>query len=328
VRSCNIVIIKTKTILDHLRLALDWTPNTNHTGFYVALARGYYEREGIDLSIASPHTDNYEKTPARKLADGEIDLAIAPTESVLSYQTSDNWVDMVAIAAILAEDCSAIVSLQDSGIDHPKKLDKATYASYGARFEDGVVRAMIRQDGGLGEPSIIYPEKLGIWNTLVQGEAQATWVFMPWEGVEAQRDGLTLNAFKLADYDIPYGYSPLLISERKLLQEKPGVFRRFLKATRDGFRFAIDQPDAAADLLVDTCGFDQLDREMVRESQRAISPCYQSKRLPWGYMEMEVWDRFVHWLQKELILVNRAGEPIFDLTVEELFSNDYLPERE
>lgn len=294
----------------------------------MALAQGYYEREGIDLSIQSPHTDNYEKTPARKLADGEVDLAIAPTESVLSYQTSDNWVDMVAIAAILTEDCSAIVTLKDGGLDRPAKLDKATYASYGARFEDGVVRAMIRQDGGLGEPAIVYPEKLGIWHTLVKGEAQATWVFMPWEGVEAQRDGVQLNVFKLADYDIPYGYSPVLVTRRELLGEKPDVFRRFLKATRDGFRFAMDQPDTAADILVDTSGFDQLDREMVRESQRAISPCYQDKRLPWGFMEMVVWDHFVHWLQKENILIDRDGQPIFDLAIEELFSNNYLPEQE
>lgn len=314
--------------MDHLTLALDWTPNTNHTGFYAALAREYYEREGIDLSIQSPHTDNYEKTPARKLADGEVDIAIAPTESVLSYQTSDNWVDMVAIASILTEDCSAIVTLKNSGIDRPAKLDGATYASYGARFEDGVVRAMIRQDGGLGEPTIVYPEKLGIWNTLVQGEAQATWVFMPWEGVEAQRDGIELNVFKLADYEIPYGYSPVLITRRELLEEKPEVFRRFLKATREGFQFATNQPDAAADILVDTSGFAALNREMVRESQRVISPCYQNKRLPWGFMEYEVWQAFVHWLQKEYILTDRAGQPIFDLAIEELFSNDYLPEQE
>lgn len=314
--------------MDHFTLALDWTPNTNHTGFYVALARGYYRREGIDLSIQSPHTDNYEKTPPRKLADGEVDLAVAPTESVLSYQTSNNWVDMVAIASLLAEDCSAIVTLKDSGIDRPAKLDDATYASYGARFEDGVVRAMIRQDGGVGEPAVIYPEKLGIWNTLVKGEAEATWVFMPWEGVEARRKGIDLNVFKLADYEIPYGYSPMLITRRELLNEKPDVFRRFLKATRDGFRFAMDQAEAAADLLVDTSDFEELDREMVRESQRAISPCYQNKRLPWGFMQHDVWEGFVHWLQKEYILTDRAGLPIFDLAIEELFTNSYLPERE
>lgn len=312
--------------MDNLSLALDWTPNTNHTGFYVALAKGFYQRENIQLDIQSPHTDQYHKTPARKLADGEVDLAIAPTESVLSYQTSDNWVDIVAMATILAEDCSAIVTLADSGLDRPALLDGRVYASYGARFEDGVVKAMIRQDGGQGEPQIIYPDKLGIWDTLISGEAHATWVFMPWEGVAAQQSGIKLHVFRLADYEIPYGYSPVIVGRREKLEDQSDLYRRFLRATRDGFSFAYHQPEEAAQLLLENAGFADLEPEMVRESQLAISPSYLNKRLPWGYMEHEVWAYFVHWLQKEFILQDRDGQPIFDIAIESLYTNAYLPE--
>jgi hypothetical protein len=45
-----------------------------------------------------------------------------------------------------------------------------------------------------------------------QGEADATWVFMGWEGVEAQVKGVDLNIFKLEDFKVPYGHSPLLVA--------------------------------------------------------------------------------------------------------------------
>ena len=68
-------------------LALDWTPNTNHTGFYVAQSEGYYADRDLDVAIRSPADDGYETTPAKRVATGESTLAIAPSESVISYQT-------------------------------------------------------------------------------------------------------------------------------------------------------------------------------------------------------------------------------------------------
>ena len=78
---------------------------------------------------------------------------------------------------------------------------------------------MIKADGG-GEGA--YTElalpMLGVWNTLLKGEADATWVFMGWEGVEAELAGVALNAFKLGDFGVPYGYSPVLLAHPDTLR--------------------------------------------------------------------------------------------------------------
>ncbi|MFN7118203.1 MAG: ABC transporter substrate-binding protein, partial [Saprospiraceae bacterium] len=182
-----------------IRLALDWTPNTIHTGFYVAAQKGWYENVGLELVFSSPDEDNYTLSPARKVAEGLADLAIAPSESVISFQTKENSVPLLAIAAVLAKDASAIVTLQQSGIERPAQLDSKTYASYNARFEDHIVRQMVINDGGTGDFNLIYPERLGIWNTLLSGAADATWIFLPWEGVEARLKGVELNAFQLSE---------------------------------------------------------------------------------------------------------------------------------
>ncbi|HKL16152.1 MAG TPA: ABC transporter substrate-binding protein, partial [Balneolaceae bacterium] len=188
-----------------LRLALDWTPNTNHTGFFVAREKGFYKDAGIELDIQSPLDDNYSTTPAKKLELGDTDLAIAPTESLISYRTKAKPFAMRAIAALLQEDASAIATLESSGTSRPKELDEKSYASYGARYEDQIVKQMIQNDGGKGVLECHYPDKLGIWNTLVDATYDATWIFTAWEGVEAEKRGIELTTFRLGDYGIPYG---------------------------------------------------------------------------------------------------------------------------
>ncbi len=314
---------------DTLTLALDWTPNTNHTGFYVAQAKGWYRDVGIDVRITHPGEDDYGTTPARKVAEGRADLAIAPSESILSYRIAAEPVPLRAIAAVLARDASAVVTLASSGLDRPSALDGRTYASYEARFEDAIVQAMVRADGGSGDVQISYPRKLGIWDTLLAGDADATWIFDPWEGVQADREGVALNRFTLADYGIPYGYSPVLAVREDLIDQNADALRSFLRASRRGFIWAADNPDAAADLLIQHADHATLaDTEFVRQSQRAIAPYYMDEGESWGTMRSDVWESFVGWLTDRGLIVDRAGNPLPTPAPSTLFTNDLLPNAE
>lgn len=174
-----------KTQMTSLKLALDWRPNTNHTGFFVAKHLGFYKEEGLEVDLISAEEDNYEVTPAKKVELGKAHFALCPMESLVSYRTKNNPFDAIAIGTIFQEDISAICTLKSSQIDRPKLLDNKVYASYKARYEDRIVKQMIKNDGGRGLIKISYPKKLGIWNTLLSGEADATWIFINWEGVEA-----------------------------------------------------------------------------------------------------------------------------------------------
>ncbi len=76
-----------------------------------------------------------------------------------------------AVAAILQDDTSAIVTLKSSGLDRPAKLDGRTYASYGARYEGRIVQRMIQNDGGAGDYKEIALPMLGIWETILKVRA-------------------------------------------------------------------------------------------------------------------------------------------------------------
>ncbi len=235
-----------------IAVALDWTPNTNHAGFYVAKAKGFYADAGLNVALLSPHLDEYKDTPASKLTSGKAQFAVTPSETVISFHTNtaEEKPKIVAVATLLQDSTSAIVTLKSSGIDKPAQLDGKRYASYAARFEGRIVQQMIRNDGGKGDYIELVPPMLGIWNTLLTGDADATWIFSAWEGIQAKRKGIELNSFKLEDYNIAYGYSPVLITLPSTLSDDADMVKAFLAATSKGYKFAVENPKAAAELLV------------------------------------------------------------------------------
>jgi NitT/TauT family transport system substrate-binding protein len=308
-----------------IRLALDWTPNTIHTGFYVAAHKGWYDNVGLEIVFLSPDEDNYALSPAKKVEAGVADLGLAPSESVISFQTKASPTALLAIATLLAQDASAIVSLRQSGIERPAQLDGRTYASYGARFEDQLVRQMVRNDGGAGDFATIYPNRLGIWNTLLQGAADATWIFLPWEGVEARLRGVDLNAFQLGDYGIPYGYSPVLLASAEYIQTKSKILKSFLQATARGYQFAKNDPLEAARILLQAAPqLTNTAATFVEQSQVFVSQYYLDEQGNWGVMQIKVWEAFVNGLLQNNILEETSAMPVKGLDVYELFTNEFF----
>lgn len=235
--------------MTRLKLALDWTPNVNHIGFLIAKQLGFYSELGIDLELLNPAIDNYVMTPGKKLELDMADFAIAPFETVISLNNKANRVDAVAIYAILQQDLSCIATLESANITRPKLLENHIYASYKARYEDTIIKEMIKNDGGTGSMNIIYPEKLGIWNTLLSGEATATWIFDNWEGIEARGKGIALTKFALNQFNIPYGYSPVILAKKEKILKNKDLYTNFIKATKKGFLFTKNNLEQSTGIL-------------------------------------------------------------------------------
>ncbi|GAB3887795.1 ABC transporter substrate-binding protein [Spirosoma agri] len=306
-----------------IRVALDRTPNTNHTGFYVALANGSYKEAGLDVEFISPDQDDYQLMPARRLAQNKCELAITPSESVISYQT--NGTPLIAVATVLARDISAIVTLRDSGIERPQQLDGKVYASYGARYEEDIIRQLIQNDEGRGQFVSHKSSWSGIWKSLLTREVDAAWFWLTWEGVRADIEGVDLNQFLFDDYDIPYGYNPLLTAHKDWVDTNPDALRRFLNATAAGFRFAVKKPDEAARMLIKTANHPALiSKNFVEQSQQMVSCYYLDGEGNWGYMHRSVWLSFVNWMIRNRMLTDRTGELIQQMDPDTLFTNEFL----
>lgn len=296
------------------KVALDWTANTNHTGFYVAKAKGFYEKAGLEVSLITPDEDNYAVTPAKKVELGLADVALCPFESIISYHTKSNPFNAVAIAAIFREDISAITVLESSTIQSPKDLDNKSYASYKARYEDHIVAQMIKNDGGKGNLQLTYPNKLGIWETLLSGKQDATWIFTNWEGIHAEAKGVKLRSFKMADYDIPYSYSPVLMASKNQVEGNHKQYKAFLEATKKGFLYAQEHPEAAVSCIEPHISIGDHGIDLLK-SQEYTNPFYGDVN-NWGVLEKDNVNEFLGWLRKNGLENSQLGyqKLVFDFT--------------
>jgi len=300
--------------LSKIRIALDWTPNTIHSGLFIAKAKGIYAKHNLEVELLPPD-ETYSTTPARRLEAGEVDLAICPSESCIAYNESGKM-RLQAIYAILQKDASAIAgtklnSLRELG-------DGKTYGSYNARYEDKIVEAMVRKDGGDGGKVRVERSegKLSMFDAVKAGRIDATWIFMPWEGVEAELEGVQAKYFKLEDYGIPYGYSPVIA--RNAGSSPAGeVLTAFLAATKEGYGHAIRSPqDAVAVLESETVP--KRSTEFLQKSQNSINRHY-SDESPLGWMDPGKWSCWLQWLRERDLLTGPHK-----IREEDIFTNAYI----
>jgi ABC-type nitrate/sulfonate/bicarbonate transport system substrate-binding protein len=299
-----------------LKVALDWTPNTNHIGIFVAKQLGFYKEQGIEVEILNPISDNYQVTPGKKLALGIADFAIAPFETVISLNNKENAIDAIAVFAILQEDLSSIASLKSSKINTPKLLDGKIYASYKARYEDAIVKEMVKNDGGTGALQITYPAKLGIWNTLLEGTADATWIFDNWEGIEASTKQIALNKFSMGQFGIPYCYSPVIIARNSNLIANKEAYTLFIKATKKGYLYAANNSQITAKILKEQLTEDDIKNIDIEASIAMTAPHFGTDS-SCGFMRSERITTFLNWL----VAHNLENEKIIE---QNLFTNELL----
>ena len=305
-----------------VRLALDWTPNTDHTGFYVARAKGWYAQAGIDLKILPYATAAPENLLAAHQAECGISFQDSMTFAVAA------GADIVSVAAILQRTASAIGVLADSQIQRPRDLDGKTYGSFNYPNEVPTVKFVIKADGGKGEFKVAGLDSLA-YEALYNKRVDFTIPFTAWEGVEAEQRGIELRYFQFADYGFPEFYQVVLACDRQWLDKDPAAAKRFVAATAAGFTFSAQQPDeAAADLVAENPGAFDANPDLPKESQEflATNHLLVDDHGRFGTQTLERWTGYSSFLQEQGLLVDSAGKPLpKPLDYGRLFTNDFLP---
>jgi len=300
-----------------LRIALDWTPNTIHTGLFLAQHLGLYSSAGLDVQLLAPDPA-YATSPAKRLEQGSVDLAICPSESCIAY-AENGKMQLQAVYAILQRDASAIYS---RGLSRVGELGGGgkVYGSYNARFEDAIVRAVVEKDGGEGGKMEIQREtgRLSLFESARKGEVDATWVFVPWEGVEAELEGVEGRYFRLEEYGVPYGYSPVIA--RKVGggegQVDGEVLKKFVKATREAYDIVSKDVRVGVEALRPFCTPERSEEFLVK-SQERINEFYGDGSGRLGSMSEAKWKSWIEWLEEQKMLEVGA------VKVESIFTNEF-----
>jgi ABC-type nitrate/sulfonate/bicarbonate transport system substrate-binding protein len=303
-----------------IRVALDWTPNTNHTGLFVAQQEGWFAQAGLDVEFLP-----YNNTPPDTLVgSGAADFGISFQDSFTYAKASG--VDAVSVMAITQHWTSQIAVRADrTDITSPRDLDGKTYGGFGAAYEVPKMQAVIRDAGGTGQFDTVV---LGTsaYEALYAGQVDFTEPFVTWEAIEAQLRGQPLKTFDYTDYGFPDAYNVLLIGNGTWLREHPEQARAFVQAVQRGYRLAADDPARGAELLEKANPGAFSEPELVTRSQQMLSERYlRDESGAVGPQTADKWTGFSGFLVDTGTVTGPNGKPLTarpDFTT--WFTNEYL----
>jgi ABC-type nitrate/sulfonate/bicarbonate transport system substrate-binding protein len=303
--------------LTKVTLMLNWTPNTQHSGIYIAQMKGWYKEQGIDLQILdAPASGGVEQL----VGEGKADFGISVEENVIPARAES--VPIVSIAAILQHNDSSLMSLQTSNIKRPKDFEGKTYGGYGGPLENQIIKTLVTCDGG--DPSKVNFVEVGNIDYLAGMQAKQfdfVWVFQGWDVLRAaQVQQVPVNSVTFKDWTkcIPDWYTPVIITSESMIKNKPDLVRKFMAATSQGYDVAGTDSKTAADALI--AGAPESDQQLVTQSAAYHLGKYVDAGRQWGLQDLSIWQNFAKFLKD-------AGVYDKDVDVTKAFTNDFLPKK-
>lgn len=307
-----------RTELTTVTLCLDWTPNTNHTGFFVADQMDYYKEAGLAIQIVQPPEDGAEMMTAA----GQAQFGVSFQDTLAAALASDEPLGVTAVAALLQHNTSGIISRKGEGMHTPAGLADKRYSTWNNPVELKMMEYIMEKDGAdFSQLQCIPSSVTNEAQALRNNETDAIWIYYAWAGIACELDGLEFDYFNFTDIDPVFDYyTPVLIANNQFLADEPETAKAFLAATAKGYRYAAEHPQQAAQMLItgDTTGSLNSAEELVTKSQEWIAAQYIADAPYWGYIDGGRWNAFYGWLLDNALIEKDIRDTAF--------SNDWLTE--
>ncbi|MDQ3728097.1 MAG: ABC transporter substrate-binding protein [Actinomycetota bacterium] len=298
---------------EELQLMLDFFVNPDHAGIYAALENGHFEEAGLDVT---PRVPSDPSAPIKLVASGETDLAVSYEPEVLLAR--DQGLPVVAVASLVSEPLTSLISLPDAGIATPADLRDKTIATAGIPYQDAFLGRILR-DERIDEDDVEQVSVgLGLEQAVLSGKADAMLGgFRNIEGVSLEERGENPRVVPADELGIPTYDELVLVASSDAIEENPEPIRLFIAALERGTKDAIEDPGAATDAIVEAG--DGLDPKLTEAEVEATLPLLDPPgRQPFGYMDEAEWDEFASFLAEEGF-IQALPEP------GEAFTNELLP---
>lgn len=295
----------TDSELQKITLMLDYTPNTNHTGIYVADSLGYYEEAGFDLEIIQPSDVATESV----VATGTSQFGISYGENVAMFNDSAD--ELESIYAILNTNTSGFLSRASRSITRPRDFEDKTYCGWGSEIESSLIKTLVENDGGdFSKVNIITAS-----SNLMRESDQCdfVWAYEGWDMINLQDNQIEVNYIPFSDYGVDW-YTPVIITSNSYIETNQDDVESFISATQKGYEYASDNPEESAKILLEAAP--ELDSELVIKSQEFLSPYYKTEGQSYGYQSPNVWEDFTLWLVENEIITESDSS--------KFYTNDFI----
>ena len=299
--------------LKKITFVLDWTPNTNHTGIYVAKEKGYFKEAGLDVEIVQPPEDGAEVL----VGSGKAQFGVSFQDTMMPAVVGDDALPIRAVAAVLQHNTSGIVSRKGEGIKRPKGLEGKKYATWNQDIEKAILKQVVEKEkGNFSKVKMIPSTVTDEVSALKSKKVDAIWIYYGWAGIATEVAGLDTDYFAFKDIDPVFDYyTPVIIGNSDWMKENEETAKAFLSAAKKGYEYAIEHPENAGNILCEASP--ELDSKMVQASQKYMKDQYKAEVEQWGYINPKRWNAFYDWISEKGLSKTKIPENTG-------FTNDYL----
>lgn len=287
-----------------ITFCLDYTPNTNHTGIYVAQAKGYFKDEGLTVKVVQPA----DGTAEAMIGSGQAQLGVSYQDYIANALSSKNPVAIEAVAAIIQHNTSGIMSRKADGITSAKKMEGHTYATWSMPVEQATIKQVMESDGGDFSklkmvPYEVHDEVAGLKANMFD----CVWVYEGWAVQNAKVQHYDVNYFSFVDMDKVFDfYTPVIAANDDFAKKYPDVVKAFVRAAKRGYEYAIKHPKDAGDILLDAAP--ELSSDLVQASAKYLAKQYQADAKSWGVIDKSRWDAYFKWLNDKNLVESKLDE--------------------
>ncbi len=295
-------------------LTLDFYPNPDHAGIYMAQKLGYFREAGLDVDIQTPSDP---AAPIKLVGAGRSDLAISYEPEVLLAR--EQGLDVTAVGALVNRPLTSMIWLRKSGVKGVGGLRGKTIATAGIPYQDAYLKTILSRVNLTPSDVKAVNVGFGLLPALVGDSAQAMLGgFSNVEGVDLRLRGENPVVTPVDELGVPTYDELVLVAQGKRLEEDPQAIRLFLAALARGTAAAADDPQATTKALLEANP--GLDPKLTKAEVAATLPLLDPARggRPYGYMDPSQWRKFIGWMRDNELI--SALPP-----TSSVLSNAYLP---
>jgi putative hydroxymethylpyrimidine transport system substrate-binding protein len=311
--ACGSKSENTKGEPEKLSLDLDFYPNPDHAGIYMADKEGFFKEAGLEVAINSPSDPS---APLKDVAAGQADLAITYEPEVMLAH--EQGLDVVAVAALVNQPLTSLIWLKESGIKSVPGLKGKTVSYAGISYQAAFLKTILARAKVPASSVKAVNVGFGLLPSLVSGSAQAMLGgYSNVEGVDLQQRGKEPVITPVDQLGVPTYDELVIVARRSTLEEEGERIRLFISGLRRGTEAAAKDPKAATEAVL--AANPNLEPKLAEAQVKATLPLLSARTpgKPYGWMSPEEWEAFAGWMSDEGVI---SAQP----KATELLSNAYL----
>ena len=293
--------------LDKVTLMLDWFPNPDHVPVYVAKEKGFFEEEGLDVTIQVPADPN---DPLKLTAAGKVNFAINYEPNLIIARAQG--IPLISIGILISHPLNTLMFLEDSGINSPKDLKgkKVGYSVTG--FETAILSTVAAEVGLKLEDFKLINVNFNLTPALLSGQVDAViGAYRNYEKIQIELQGKKVGMIFPEEHGVPDYYELVFITGEKMLEKNRGKAKRFIKAMKKALDFTVKYPEEALKIFLSANP--DLEDELNRKAFYATLPFFARNQI----QEREKWEKFQDFLYEKKVIERKTP-------IEKLFVNFFV----